>query len=478
MGITDHNTRRTAEEAPDHANAERTELNIDLIPILQEAMEGGDLEELIDEALEDVPDHDIATTEPERPPKCMERVEHYDTIGQIYDDDNDRCKSAKAQLQEIEKAVDKKRRKDHPMNQGVTSDQNRITEHIFTTSPEWFRPDDPDAQGKWDKDRVRDWIIGTCKRIIQTYEDNSRQLVSADVHLDEATPHAHTEEAPLTNDGRLASSDIYGPEGLSEMQTKYAECLPDGIDRGEIGSERDHLTKRELIQQERNELRDEVRELQEKVNELEGVEQEAENLSDNLDDLRQTKQNLEERVDELQGEVQEKDERIQDLEETVADLTADQIHGRADQVRRLPDHLLDDLLEDPTYGENAIDQIMNEKGLNFAEATVFIYRTETIQQFLAQESVKSQISSRRSSPDDPIETEFREKLDEEGTYQELKDELVKTKEENETLKDKLDEVAEEHGLEIEAGDFYADYSDDSDPDTDTGTGTIPSPDSG
>jgi hypothetical protein len=294
----------------------------------------------------------------------------------------------------------------------VQSNSVKYVDHLMAVSPQYFRPDDPNAAGKFDRDKVEVWLRDSLRTIKEEFDD--KNLAGVEVHFDESTPHIHFQTVPETTDGRLSVNDQFSPATLSGMQTAYAENLPEEIERGKEDSPAERKTMAEVYH----------------------------DTAEELEELREEKQQLQERVD---------------------DLEADQIHDRADQVRRLPDHLLDDLLEDPDYGENAIDQVMNEKDLNFAEATVFIYQTQTIQQFLAQESVTNQIGPRKSSPEDPIESEFKEKLDEDGTYQELKDELVKTKRENETLKDKLDEVAEEHGLEIEAGDFYADYSDQIEP---------------
>lgn len=248
--IIEHNTRQADDEnLPRHCDEERTHLNIDLIPIVT-ADTHEEMIEAIDEALEPIPDHEVDTdVEPANTPKCMERVRHYDATDMpvIKDTDNDRTGEVKKTvLEEVEKA-DERKREAGESNRGLQDNQNRMTEHIFTTSPEWFRPDDPDEHGRFDNQRLREWLIGTCDRIRKTYENDSRKLVSANVHLDEATPHAHTIELPFSEDNLLRTSDIYFPQRLSEMQTDYANRLPGGIERGERGSERKHLTKMEKM---------------------------------------------------------------------------------------------------------------------------------------------------------------------------------------------------------------------------------------
>lgn len=61
-------------------------------------------------------------------------------------------------------------------------------------------------------------------------------IISAVVHLDEATPHMHLCFVPITEDNRLSSKQIIGgPKGLVEWQDKFYEYIharyPD-IDRG------------------------------------------------------------------------------------------------------------------------------------------------------------------------------------------------------------------------------------------------------
>ena len=58
----------------------------------------------------------------------------------------------------------------------------------------------------------------------QFFEDNFRKenIISAVVHLDEATPHMHLCFVPITDKGRLSSKDIIGgPKGLVKWQDKF-----------------------------------------------------------------------------------------------------------------------------------------------------------------------------------------------------------------------------------------------------------------
>lgn len=51
-------------------------------------------------------------------------------------------------------------------------------------------------------------------------------IISAVVHLDEATPHMHLVFVPITKDGRLSSKELIGgPKGLSKLQDDFYEHM-------------------------------------------------------------------------------------------------------------------------------------------------------------------------------------------------------------------------------------------------------------
>ena len=62
----------------------------------------------------------------------------------------------------------------------------------------------------------------------QFFETNfgKENIISAVVHMDEATPHMHLCFVPITKDGRLSSKDIIGgPQGLVKWQDKFYEHM-------------------------------------------------------------------------------------------------------------------------------------------------------------------------------------------------------------------------------------------------------------
>jgi hypothetical protein len=64
---------------------------------------------------------------------------------------------------------------------------------VLSASPEYFRPADPEAVGTWDEDRLATWIEATMN---QLREEHGADLIFAELHLDEDTPHIHAVVAP------------------------------------------------------------------------------------------------------------------------------------------------------------------------------------------------------------------------------------------------------------------------------------------
>jgi len=64
---------------------------------------------------------------------------------------------------------------------------------VLSASPEYFRPDDPAAVGTWDEDRLAAWKEASMN---QLREEHGADLIFAELHLDEDTPHIHAVVAP------------------------------------------------------------------------------------------------------------------------------------------------------------------------------------------------------------------------------------------------------------------------------------------
>ena len=79
-------------------------------------------------------------------------------------------------------------------------------------TPEWIRSKPPEEQRQYFEHAVRFF----------EQKFGKHNIISAVVHMDEATPHMHLCFVPLTEDGRLSSKELIGgPKGLSELQDQF-----------------------------------------------------------------------------------------------------------------------------------------------------------------------------------------------------------------------------------------------------------------
>lgn len=130
----------------------------------------------------------------------------------------------------------------------VRKDAVLANDLLLTISPEWFRPDDPEAHGTWSEDRVRVLEAEAMTLLRKTF---GKRLVAAVVHLDEATPHIQAVVVPLMkgkdgNGWRLSGRDMFGPEQLAALQQDWEDRMqPHGVGPRTKGSRARHTTLRE-----------------------------------------------------------------------------------------------------------------------------------------------------------------------------------------------------------------------------------------
>lgn len=113
-------------------------------------------------------------------------------------------------------------------------------EGILSASPEYFRPGKAQEYGSYDPERLEDWVEASKTWLTQKYGD---RVVSAVLHLDEATPHIQFVLVPLDDSGKLNCRALFGGtrHTLSELQTDYAKAVAHlGIQRGLEGSRAKH----------------------------------------------------------------------------------------------------------------------------------------------------------------------------------------------------------------------------------------------
>ncbi len=64
---------------------------------------------------------------------------------------------------------------------------------VVSASPSYFRPDNPSAVGTWDDNRLKAWTEAIMN---QLQSEHGPDLIYAELHLDEDTPHIHAVVAP------------------------------------------------------------------------------------------------------------------------------------------------------------------------------------------------------------------------------------------------------------------------------------------
>ena len=108
-------------------------------------------------------------------------------------------------LERIEEAGAKKRK-----------DSIVLQDCLITASPEWIKSKSDEEQREY-FNRAYEFME---KKI------GKENMISAVIHLDEATPHMHLCFVPITKDNRLSSKEIIGgPKGLKEWQDKFYDYM-------------------------------------------------------------------------------------------------------------------------------------------------------------------------------------------------------------------------------------------------------------
>ena len=76
----------------------------------------------------------------------------------------------------------------------------------------------------------------------------AENIIAAVVHNDETTPHMHLNLMPVTKDGRLCSKQLFDKPQLQQLQTDFYETVGKrwGLQRGNEGSQKKHLSTAEF----------------------------------------------------------------------------------------------------------------------------------------------------------------------------------------------------------------------------------------
>lgn len=118
---------------------------------------------------------------------------------------------------------------------------------LLTVSPEWFRPDDPSAHGTWTDDRLQIFIAESKKLLTKTF---GQRIVSAVLHLDEATPHVQAIVVPIVGkkgEFRLSAKEAFTPARLTQLQQDWEDQMrPHGVGPRTKGSRATHTTLKDF----------------------------------------------------------------------------------------------------------------------------------------------------------------------------------------------------------------------------------------
>jgi len=149
------------------------------------------------------------------------------------------------------------------------SNNVRTVEIVLSASPKYFRPNEPERWGHYDEERMQKWKTATMNWLKKRYGDN---LITLDLHLDEATPHMHAMVTPITEKEMkkrrtnvqieadepaetykkitLDAKLMFNRGQLKALQTEYANSIKHlGIERGIPGSKAKHRDVKKYYQE-------------------------------------------------------------------------------------------------------------------------------------------------------------------------------------------------------------------------------------
>jgi hypothetical protein len=147
----------------------------------------------------------------------------------------------------------------------VRKDAVVAMEMVVSATPDYFRPDDPDRKKYYHKDKMEAWRDAVMDSLKAEFGDN---LISAELHLDESTPHIHCcitpieekqkkkrqskqqkargEEPEFYNSHGFNARKMFNPEYLLHLQEHLPKAVNHlGIERGLKGSKAKHRKSNE-----------------------------------------------------------------------------------------------------------------------------------------------------------------------------------------------------------------------------------------
>ena len=135
----------------------------------------------------------------------------------------------------------------HPQKRKIERRAVYCVEFLLTTSPEFFRPNEPNNGGFHQDDKLYAWSNSSKQWLEKEY---GSRIVRAELHLDEMTPHIHAYFVPLDKDGQLRCYHFFdGRYKLQKFQDSYYQAVKHlGLQRGIRGSVAQHEDIKDFYQ--------------------------------------------------------------------------------------------------------------------------------------------------------------------------------------------------------------------------------------
>lgn len=171
----------------------------------------------------------------------------------------------------------------------IRKDAVVMVEFIATSDKEFFDKLSPEGEKRFFQE--------SYNFLAERY--GRENVIHANVHLDEKTPHLHMGIVPILKDGRLCAKDLFKRQDLQDLQTDYNKHMRDSgfdLERGEP-SDRHHLETQELKKQTLNK---EIQQAQEEINALQGIQKTIDDINIDQEDKTLFKGKIKVNKDELE----------------------------------------------------------------------------------------------------------------------------------------------------------------------------------
>lgn len=220
---------------------------------------------------------------------------------------------------------------------------------------EWIITSDSDFFESMSPADTREYFQTAIDFFAERY--GSKNLMYAQVHLDERTPHMHLGIVPFDKDNKLTAKTMFDREALQDIQNELPRYMNERgfkVERGRAGSEAKHLTVQEY--------KDVQKEIKKQSEVLDGVKKELESVKnvtrtkDFLDELdSKSKKTL------LGNDVKISQEDYQELKEQLlgADkslLEMDKLKQHNQKLSRSIYDLRDELDDSKAYADRLYDK--------------------------------------------------------------------------------------------------------------------------